>query len=90
MSEYYLGQTVTLRATITDADGTLTNATVTATAKKPDRSTASLSASNVSTGVYDVEVALIQPGDWYYRIVASGALAAAKEGRLTVRKSNVA
>lgn len=90
MATFVIGNGVHLRCNVRDKDGVLSDATVTATVRKPDGSTITPSMSSVSTGVYEsVLVPCDAAGEWRYRLAASGAVTGAVEGRFKVNDSIV-
>ena len=65
------------------------DATVELSVKKPDGTSLTPDVDHVETGVYSAVVDIDQYGPWRYRWVATGALKAAEEGTIQVRKSLV-
>ena len=85
-----VGDAATIYAEFTDALGNPTNATVAVSIKKPDGTMmAAPSIANPATGRYEAVVLIDQPGTWNFRWVATGAITAAQEGQLAVRRSKV-
>ena len=85
---YDVGDRLQLECEFRDSTDILVNpGTVTASVKKPDGTTASLSTTNPSTGVFRALVTLDQEGKWYYRFVGTSPVEQASERWFEVRDS---
>lgn len=62
---------------------------VTVTVKLPGGTATTITATHVSTGIYDAYVSLSTSGLWAVRAAGTGGLQAAAEAVLTVRRSEV-
>lgn len=83
---YSIGDLIQLTATFTTvATGANINpTTVTFTIRKPDGTQTSPSVTNPSTGVYQTQVSIDQPGTWRWRAVGTGAAQAAMDSAFQV------
>lgn len=89
--EYDVGDTVRSTATF-KVNGVLTDPTgVTLRVKSPSGTITSRTyptdISKTSTGTYQADIDLTANGDWWYRWEATGTVKAARERRLSVRKT---
>ena len=82
---YDVGDGVRLSATFT-VSGTGTNTTATLSLRDPSGNVSNPSATSDGTGAYHADVILDEIGAWYYRWVGTGAVIAATEEHLFVRK----
>lgn len=87
VNEYDLGDLVRVSATFTNSTGTPTNTTVTLRVRKPDASVTTPTAVSDGSGAYHYDIAVDQPGIWFYRFEGTGAVQAASEAEFTVAKS---
>lgn len=74
MRQYELGDTVSLRHEVRNADDVLTSATVEATITRPDGTTATAAMTEGPTGIYDGVFAATQYGPYRVRMVVTGAV----------------
>lgn len=83
---YTVGTKVTIETTLKDADGVLTDATVSVAVTKPDGTAVSPAptVSNPSVGSYTAQVTTDQVGTWLVTWTASGALVAVKDDQFSV------
>lgn len=90
MTEYVIGQTVTLTATFKDGAGTVVTPTsVLCRIKFPDGSSESGTASAAEGGGYSYSFITSKAGVHFFRFEASGSVVSAGESSLVVLKSNV-
>jgi nitrogen fixation protein FixH len=92
-SKAIVGATDVTRVTYRDSNDTVTDpGVVVAWVKKPNQTIAQITAiTNVSTGIYDVAVALDQPGIWYLKVTATGLITpTVVEKRICAISSSVA
>ena len=82
---YDVGDGVRLTCTFT-ISGSGTNTTATLSVTDPSENIATPSLTAAGDGVYTADVILDEVGKWYYRFVGTGAVIAATEGHLFVRK----
>ena len=87
ISNYDVGDLVRVTGTLTDADGTATDATqITFKIKTPAGTTTSyvygVDAEVVksATGIYYTDVSVTSPGHWHYRVISTGTGQAAADG----------
>jgi hypothetical protein len=71
---YVQGQRATLRTTITDESGQLSDATVVLTVTAPDGTASTPTVTRESLGVYSAAVTFTQAGDWLRVWTTSGAI----------------
>jgi len=82
---YQVGDPVPLRAEFRDANGVLTNTTVTLEIRKPDGTISSPTPTNSSTGVYTYTVPVVdQAGLWWYSFMGAGAVTATEQNSFLV------
>jgi hypothetical protein len=77
MAKVIVGSTSSTRATYRNRDGGLENPdTIVAWVKKPDQTITAggITITNVSTGVYDVDVDHDDAGIWYLEVTATGTI----------------
>jgi hypothetical protein len=74
---YVLGQRATLRTTVTDPAGQLSDATVALAVTAPDGTVSAPTVTHPSTGVYTADVTFTQPGDWLVVWTTTGAVVSA-------------
>ncbi len=94
MNRYIIGQTIFLRAYLTDpatgdADDPSTqdpvdDPTIALTVYAPDGTTSSPSLAHTATGTYTGTVAVTQEGSWTYATLSTGAAAGAAKARFYV------
>jgi hypothetical protein len=90
---YDIGDMIRLSGSFTNSAGTATDpTTVTLKVKDPsgniDTYTYALSeVTKDSTGAYHKDITIDEAGQWYYRFVGTGTVAAAEEGEFEVRDS---
>jgi len=91
MSNYVVGTQLRLIATFTDVNGNLVDPTsVTLYVKDPTGSVSTIG--NVirqSIGVYYFDYSFVTSGVFHYRYVGAGAVVAANEGTISIKKSDV-
>lgn len=88
---YDIGDTVQLTGTFTDANGALADpTTVVCRLLKPDGTTATLTATKQSTGVYTATATIDQDGTHWFRFTGSGTVGASDEDILKVQTRRVA
>lgn len=86
-SVYQINDVVPVTATFTNAAGAPANpTTVTLTIRKPDGTVLTPAPTNSSTGVYTYNLAVDQPGLWWYTFVGTGAVAAADRNSFLVEQ----
>lgn len=89
---YDVGDVARIQAPFTDVDGAPADpTTVSATIRKPDASIVNHtynpgSIVRDSVGLYHLDVAVDQAGDWFYRFVGTGAVAVADEKTFVARE----
>lgn len=83
---YDIGDGVRLTAAFTVADVATDPTTVTLTLTDPSANSSSPSPTNSGTGAYYEDIVVDESGSWHYRFVGTGAVVAASEGHLSVRK----
>lgn len=85
---YDVGDRVTVTTELRDTSGTLTDATVTLSVRRPDLTSFSPTVgSNGGTGLYAASFSADQVGIYLYKWTAAGALAAVESGQITVQDS---
>ncbi len=89
MSSWDRGDAPTLYVEWRNVAGALTATVTTLTVRKPDGTTITPAVTSPSTGRYEAIIPVDQAGTWSYRWVTAGALTAAEEGTLYVRRSAV-
>lgn len=90
MNNYQQQCEVALNCTFTDATGVLVDPTaVTVEIRLPDKTLATYTPDQLSTGVYSYNLVTTLPGVYSYRFVGTGAVIAANEAKLNVIPSNV-
>lgn len=88
---YDVGDVATLTASFTDAAGSAADPTsVTLTVQAPDGTQATPTPTSSVVGTWTADVSVTQAGVWWYRFEGTGAVAAAAEGSLLVRRRMVA
>lgn len=91
MSDWDIGDQVTISVSVYNAAGTLADpTTVTLTVRKPDGTLTTPLVTKNSTGVYHADVFPDINGTWYYRWVGGGSMVVAEEGLFAVRERRVA
>lgn len=84
MTTYDLGDAVTLTTTVTDANGTATDATMAIVVTAPDGTTSSPSITHGPTGVYFTTFTPTLSGPYVYKWSASGAITNVGTSQFTV------
>lgn len=91
VNTYDIGTKVRLYGTFKDLDNVLTNPTaVTAKHKDPSGNITTVSGgsvTNVSPGVYYIDLTVDESGTWWYRFEGTGAVVAANEQAFVVEDS---
>lgn len=90
---FYVGSTVRITGTFTNAAGVATNPTTTTiTVEKPDGTDTAYTGgqlTNPATGTLYVDIVPDAAGRWDYRIVGTGAVAAVWQGAFVVVGTNI-
>ena len=90
MSDWDIGDVVTISAVFRDAAGALADPTTTTlTVMAPDGTLSTPTPVKDSTGTYHADVPVTASGSWAYRWLGTGAVAAAEEGTFSVRRRRV-
>lgn len=90
MTEYVIGQTITLKAIFKDSDNTVvTPSSVLCRIKFPDGSSESGVASAADGGGYSYSFVTSKSGVHFFRFEASGSVVSSGESSFVVLKSNV-
>jgi hypothetical protein len=85
---YHIGDGIRITTTFTDLAGTAADPTaVTCMVRAPNGTQTTPTVTKSATGIYYADVTVDQPGDWHYRMVGTGAVAAVDEGRFNVSRS---
>jgi hypothetical protein len=83
---YQFDEQVPLQATVKDANGALTNATVVLEVRAPDGTTTTPATTNSSTGIYTAQVQASQKGLWWYSFVVTGTVNAVEQNSFYVEQ----
>jgi hypothetical protein len=87
---YDIGDEIVLTGTFKNRAGQLTNPTaVVCKVRKPDGTTATLSTTNPSTGVFEAVLDIVLAGEHWFRFTGTGAVKAAAEQSFSVRSQQV-
>jgi hypothetical protein len=81
---YDIGDVARTRVTVRDANGALTNATVTHSFQRPDLTTGVGTVVNDGTGLYHADIALTAAGTWRWEFDITGAVTGSEPGALVV------
>jgi len=89
VNTYDVGDVAVVTAMFT-VSGTLTDPTaVTLRVRKPDGTTAVVTNTRTSLGLFTANITIDASGVWYYRWLGTGSAAAAEEGTFRVRTQRV-
>lgn len=76
---YQVGESAPLEATFKNAAGVPTNTTVTMEVRAPDGTVTTPTPTNTGAGVYHYDLAVTQPGLWWYAFIGNGAVTATEQ-----------